>query len=91
MVSPEPYSRIATKPGLKHIRSHDARHSHASLLLKQGIRPKIVQGRLGHSSIQTTLDTYSHVTPGMQQAAAKTFDEAFTKSYNDKRELQSVE
>ena len=59
-------------------------HSHASLLLKQGVHPKIVQERLGHSSIQITLDTYSHVTPGMQEAAAKSFDEAFTKSYNDK-------
>jgi integrase len=68
---------IAQKAGLKHIRLHDARHSHASLMLKQGMHPKIVQERLGHSSIQITLDTYSHVTPGMQQEAAKSFDEAF--------------
>jgi integrase len=44
-------------------------------MLKQGVHPKIVQERLGHSSIQVTLDTYSHVTPGLQQAAAKGFDE----------------
>jgi len=44
-------------------------------MLKQGIHPKIVQERLGHSSIQLTLDTYSHVAPGLQQAAAKRFDE----------------
>jgi len=44
-------------------------------MLKQGIHPKIVQERLGHSSIQITLDTYSHVAPGMQQAAAERFDE----------------
>ena len=44
-------------------------------LLKQGIHPKIVQERLGHSSIAITLDTYSHVTPGLQEAAAKRFDE----------------
>lgn len=43
--------------------------------LKQGIHPKIVQERLGHSSIQITLDTYSHVAPGLQEAAAKRFDE----------------
>jgi len=54
---------------------HDARHTHASLLLKQGVHPKIVQERLGHGSIQITLDTYSHVAPGLQQAAAKGFDE----------------
>jgi len=42
--------------------------------LKQGIHPKIVQERLGHASIQLTLDTYSHVTPGLQEAAAIGFD-----------------
>ncbi len=44
-------------------------------MLKQGIHPKIVQERLGHASIQITLDTYSHVTPGLQQAAANRFDD----------------
>ena len=44
-------------------------------MLKQGIHPKIVQERLGHSTIAITLDTYSHVAPGLQQAAAKRFDE----------------
>jgi integrase len=85
------WSIIAQKTGLKHIRLHDARHSHASLMLKLGVHPKIVQERLGHSSIQITLDTYSHVTPGMQATAAKSFDEAFSKSYNDKRVLHSVD
>ena len=44
-------------------------------MLKQGIHPKIVQERLGHSTISITLDTYSHVAPGLQEAAAKRFDE----------------
>ena len=44
-------------------------------MLKQGIHPKIVQERLGHASIQITLDTYSHVAPGLQQAAANRFDD----------------
>ena len=52
-------------------------------MLKQGIHPKIVQERLGHSSIQITLDTYSHVEPGLQQAAANLFDEAFASKYNE--------
>jgi integrase len=43
-------------------------------MLKQGVHPKIVQERLGHSSIQITLDTYSAVAPGLQQAAAEGFD-----------------
>ncbi len=59
---------------------HDARHSHASLMLKQGVHPKIVQERLGHASIQVTLDTYSHVAPGLQQAAANKFDEIISYS-----------
>jgi integrase len=44
-------------------------------MLKQGIHPKIVQERLGHASIQMTLDTYSHVAPGLQELAAKRFDD----------------
>ena len=74
---------LVRRTGLKGIRLHDARHSHASLMLKQGIHPKVVQERVGHSSIQITLDTYSHVAPGLQQAAAKRFDEAFTTRYNE--------
>jgi integrase len=72
--------KLARRVGLKGIRLHDARHSHASLMLKQGIHPKIVQERLGHSSIQITLDTYSHVAPGLQEAAAKRFDELLHKA-----------
>ncbi|MCL0103362.1 tyrosine-type recombinase/integrase [Dehalococcoidia bacterium] len=70
----------AARAGIKVIRFHDARHSHASLMLKQGTHPKIVQERLGHASIQITLDTYSHVAPGLQEAAH--FDAAFNTSYN---------
>ena len=69
------WMKLARRTGLRGIRLHDARHPHASLMLKQGIHPKIVQERLGHSSIQITLDTYSHVAPGLQQAAANRFDD----------------
>lgn len=65
----------AKRAGVKVIRLHDARHTHASIMLKQGIHPKVVQERLGHSSIQMTLDIYSHVAPGIQAAAAARFDE----------------
>ena len=44
-------------------------------MLKPGIHPRIVQERLGHSSIQTTLDVYSNVVPGLQETAANRFDE----------------
>lgn len=76
------WRKIIRHAGVKPIRLHDARHTHASLMLKQGIHPKVVQERLGHSSIQITLDTYSHVAPGLQEAAAKRFDDAFTVRHN---------
>jgi len=68
------WMKLVRRCGLTGIRLHDCRHTHASLMLKQGIHPKIVQERLGHTSIRITLDTYSHVTPGLQQAAAESFD-----------------
>jgi integrase len=51
-------------------------------MLKAGIHPKIVQERLGHASIQITLDTYSHVAPGLQEAAADQFDKLLSPKYN---------
>jgi integrase len=60
---------------VKKIRFHDLRHTHATLLLKQGVHPKVVQERLGHSSITVTLDLYSHVLPNIQKAAAEQFGE----------------
>jgi integrase len=47
------------------------RHTMATLMLSEGIHPKVVQERLGHSTIQVTLDIYSHVVPTMQRDAAE--------------------
>nr|MQY56296.1 tyrosine-type recombinase/integrase [Dehalococcoidia bacterium] len=66
------------KAGLPHIRLHDLRHTHATLMLKASVHPKVVSERLGHSSIRITLDTYSHVLPGIQEAAAQRFDDFLT-------------
>jgi integrase len=52
------------------LRLYDLRHTHATLLLQAGTHPKIVSERLGHASITLTLDTYSHVLPGMQRESA---------------------
>lgn len=52
------------------IRFHDLRHACASLMLLDGVNPKVVQERLGHSTISQTMDTYSHVMPTMQRDAA---------------------
>jgi integrase len=68
--------KLTRRCGLGGIRLHDARHTHASLLLKQGIHPKVVQERLGHAGIAITLDLYSHTVKGMQKAAAAGFDDA---------------
>lgn len=68
------WTKLMKRIGLEGIRLHDARHSHASFMLKQGVHPKVVQERLGHATISTTLDLYSHVSPGLQQAAAEGFD-----------------
>lgn len=69
--------------GLKMIRFHDARHTHASPMLNQDIHPKVVQERPGHFTIATTLDIYSYVSPGLQEAAVQSFDEAMVDSYNE--------
>jgi integrase len=82
---------LAIKTGIKPIRLHDARHTHASLMLKAGIHPKVVQERLGHASIQITLDTYSHVSPGLQEVAAVQFDKLVSPRYNDTGEKGVVE
>lgn len=63
--------------GFPRVRFHDLRHAHATLLLLQGVHPKIVSERLGHASIGITLDTYSHVLPSLRSQAADAFDSLF--------------
>ena len=57
-------------------------------MLKQGVHPKIVQERLGHASIQITLDTYPHVAPDLQ-AAAEGFDKLVSPKYNDAEAVEN--
>jgi integrase len=64
------FVRQAKRAGLSPIRLHDLRHSVASILLAQGVHPKVVSEQLGHATIALTLDTYSHVIPSLQQEAA---------------------
>ncbi|MBU1249755.1 MAG: site-specific integrase [Actinobacteria bacterium] len=54
---------------LPHVTIKGLRHTHATLLLELGVHPKVVQERLGHSNISTTMNIYSHVTPTMQRDA----------------------
>lgn len=69
------FARLIGSLDLPRIRLHDLRHGHATHLLRQGTHPKIVSERLGHSTVGITLDTYSHVMPGMQEEAALKLDE----------------
>ena len=61
--------QFADKAGLPHIRIHDFRHSHASLLANEGINIQEIARRLGHSKIETTWDTYSHLYPREEERA----------------------
>jgi integrase len=65
------FERETRRAGLAPIRLHDLRHTHATLALKAGVHPRIVQERLGHANVSVTLDTYSHVDLDMQAAAAE--------------------
>ncbi|MGT2755503.1 site-specific integrase [Streptococcus ovis] len=70
------YKRILERDNtLKKIRIHDFRHSHASLLINQGEDYLVVKERLGHASITTTIDTYSHLYPSKQKALADKLDD----------------
>ena len=62
--------------GLARIRFHDLRHTCATILLSQGVHAKFVQELLGHATIAITLDTYSHVLPGMGGGTAEAMDKA---------------
>ena len=69
----KPWQRIRNRAACDDVRLHDLRHFHASLLLKEGVHLKVVQERLGHSSIAITADIYSHVAPSLQKEAAEVF------------------
>jgi integrase len=68
---------LLRKAGLPHIRFHDLRHTCATLLFGKGVHPKFVQELLGHATIAITLDTYSHVMPGMGDQTAAAMDDIF--------------
>ena len=63
------FAALVRGTGISGLRFHDLRHTHATQLLKQGIHPKVVSERLGHATVAITLDTYSHVLPGLQKGS----------------------
>lgn len=60
------------------MRFHDLRHTCATLLLGKGTHPKFVQELLGYATVSMTLDTYSHVMPGMGDQTARAMQDALT-------------
>ncbi len=66
---------LLRRVGIRRVRFYDLRHTAATLMLSEGVHPKVVQERLGHSTISLTLDTYSHAVPTMQRDAADRLDE----------------
>jgi integrase len=70
------FASLLKRAGLAHIRFHDLRHTCATLLLSRNVHSKYVQELLGHANIGITLDTYSHVIPGMGDHAAKAMEDA---------------
>ncbi|NHN33501.1 site-specific integrase [Paenibacillus agricola] len=63
--------------GVPEIKPHDMRHAHATTLLQSGENIKVVQERLGHTNVTTTLSTYSHVMPNMQKTLADNLEKSF--------------
>jgi len=68
------WRRLLERAGVPVVRPHDARHTTATLLLGQGVHPKLVSEMLGHATVAITLDLYSHATPAMHREAATTLD-----------------
>ena len=72
------WSELCGRIGVADVRFHDLRHTSATIALLSGVHPKVVQERLGHSTIGVTLDTYSHVLPSMQEDAAHRIESAMS-------------
>jgi integrase len=71
------FHALLNKAGLPDMRLHDLRHSAATILMAAGVHPKLVQERMGHSTIAMTMDTYSPVLPSMQQEVAEKINDMF--------------
>ncbi len=77
-VTQRSFRPLLKRAGVPEIRFHDLRHTCATLLLGKGVHPKFVQELLGHSTIAVTLDTYSHVLPGMGNQASRAIEDVFS-------------
>jgi integrase len=83
LINPSNLRRRSFKPllqraGLPQIRFHDLRHTCATLLLSRNTNPRLVQALLGHATVAITLDTYSHIIPGMGNHTARAMEDIFS-------------
>lgn len=84
----KPAVRRAGLPGA--LRFHDLRHTCAAMLIAQGAHPKVIMERLGHSSIQVTLDRYGHLFPGLDEALTDGLEATYQASLVARSETASV-
>lgn len=82
----EDFHKALLNAGLPRIRFHDLRHSCATLLLVQGVSPRVVMDILGHSEIAMTMDTYSHVVPELQRDAANRMEDVLMRRGSSERQ-----
>jgi integrase len=75
--------QLLQEAGLPTLRFHDLRHSAATILISMGVNSRVVQERLGHSTISITLGVYAHVTESMQRDAMQKLDDAFSRPSQD--------
>ncbi len=80
------FDEHVTRSGLRRIRLHDLRHTHATFELQAGVHPKVVSERLGQSTISLTLDSYSHAIPALQAEAAQTIADLIEQAERRRRE-----
>ncbi len=79
------YRDLLRRRKIANVRFHDLRHSHASQLLRDGVNPKVISERLGHSKVGFTLDVYAHLLPGMQEEAARLTDSGLRAAIEKQR------
>ena len=82
--------RGCAKSGVRRIRVHDLRHSHASFLIEKGFSPLLIAERLGHENIQTTLQIYSHLYPNKQHEVAEMIQRFYESQTNKLYETSTV-
>ena len=77
------FKPAAEQAGLRDFRFHDLRHTYATLLIKEGAHPRVVMDRMGHSSIQLTMNTYGHLFPSEDEATIDGLDRTFREAYSN--------